>query len=221
LVNDTSLLNNGTILVRRGKEEKLIVKVRRVRLYDALALLTAMIVVALDQWTKAWVVAHLVENGPAVPLVGNYLSLYYIRNNGAAFSLFANSIVLVAFIVLAIGVVLYLYLRTLNTANLGYKLIFGLIIGGAVGNLIDRARHSGYVVDFISFRIPQIGFNFAIFNLADAAISVGVFLLFVAILFGNLRKPRGATQRSEPAQTTPSARNSGVLRSSKEHDAQT
>jgi len=195
------------------------VKVRRVRLYDALALLTAVIVVVLDQWTKALVVANLVENAPAVSLVGNYLTLYYIQNNGAAFSLFANSIVLIVFIVLAIGVVSYLYLRMFNTANLGYKLIFGLIIGGAVGNLIDRARHSGFVVDFIFFRIPQIGFNFAIFNLADAAISVGVFLLFVALLFGNLRKPR--TQRSEPTPATPSASKSGTLHSSKEHDAKT
>ncbi len=196
-------------------------KVRRVRIYDALALLTAMIVLVLDQWTKAWVVANLTENSRPVSLIGDYLVLYYIRNNGAAFSLFANSIVLVVFIVLAIGVVLYLYLRTLNTASLGYKLIFGLIIGGAVGNLIDRARHSGYVVDFISFRIPQIGFNFAVFNLADAAISVGVFLLFVALLFGNLRRAGGAAQRSEPTLTTPSASNSGALHSSKEHDAQT
>ncbi len=194
-------------------------KVRRVRLYDALALLTAVIVVVLDQWTKAWVVANLGPpgNGPQVSLVGNYLVLYYIRNNGAAFSLFANSIVLIVFIMLAIGVISYLYLRMFNTVNLGYKLIFGLIIGGALGNLIDRARHSGYVVDFISFRIPQIGFNFAVFNLADAAISVGVFLLFVALLFGNLRKP--GTQRSEPAPTTPSASKSGALHSSKEHDA--
>jgi len=197
------------------------VKVRRVRLYDALALLTAVIVVVLDQWTKAWVVANLGPpgKGTQVSLVGNYLALYYIRNNGAAFSLFANSIVLIVFIVLAIGVISYLYLRMFNTANLGYKLIFGLIIGGAVGNLIDRARHSGYVVDFIFFRIPQIGFNFAIFNLADAAISVGVFLLFVALLFGNLRKP--GTQRSEPTPATPSASKSGALHASKEHDAKT
>jgi len=197
------------------------VKVRRVRLYDALALLTAVIVVVLDQWTKAWVVANLGPpgNGPKVSLVGNYLILYYIQNNGAAFSLFANSIVLIVFIVLAIGVISYLYLRMFNTANLGYKLIFGLIIGGAVGNLIDRARHSGYVVDFIFFRIPQIGFNFAVFNLADAAISVGVFLLFVALLFGNLRKP--VTQRIEPTPATPSASESGALHSSKEHDAKT
>lgn len=198
-------------------------KVRRARVYDALALLTAMIVLLLDQWTKAWVVANLGPPGYGrhISLVGNYLVLYYIQNNGAAFSLFANSIVLVVLILLAIGVVSYLYLRMLNTANLGYKLIFGLIIGGAVGNLIDRARHSGYVVDFIAFRIPQIGFNFAIFNLADAAISVGVFLLFVALLFGNLRRPQKAAQRTEPTPTTPKARNSGALHSSKEHDAQT
>src|SRR5258708_20022367 len=96
------------------------------------------------------------------------------------------------------GVVLVLGVRMLNTGNLGYKLIFGLIIGGALGNLIDRARHSGYVVDFISFNIPQIGFHFAIFNLADAAISFGVFLLFVALLFSILRGSRDTSQQAQP-----------------------
>src|SRR5260221_14695912 len=160
-------------------------KAEGVFLYDTVVCPPAIIVLALDQWTKAWVVANLVENAPRVPLVGNYLALYYIQNNGAAFSLFANSIVLIVFIVLAIGVISYLYLRMFNTANLGYKLIFGLIIAGEVGNLIDKARHNGYVVDFIFFRIPQIGFDFDIFNLADAAVFLGVFLLFVALLFGN------------------------------------
>lgn len=164
---------------------------RHARIYDVLALLTIIIVVSLDQWTKALVVEHLgpPEIGPHVSLVGDYLVLYYIRNNGAAFSLFANSVVLIVLIAAAIVVISYLYLRQLNSGSLGYKLIFGMIIGGAIGNLIDRAQHSGYVVDFISFSIPQIGFYFAIFNLADAAISVGVFLLFVTILFGGMRRP--------------------------------
>ena len=202
-------------------------KVKRARIYDALALLTAIIVVVLDQWTNAWVVDNLSppDIGPRISLVGDYLVLYYIRNNGAAFSLFANSIVLVVLIVVAIGVISYLYMRMLNTGNLGYKLIFGLIIGGALGNLIDRVRHSGYVVDFISFNIPQIGFHFAIFNLADAAISVGVFLLFVALLFGSLRRSGDTSQQTQPAReptpTIPPASNSGALHSSKEHDAQT
>ena len=144
---------------------------RRVRIYDALALLTVILVVALDQWTKALVVANLTLNGTPTPLIGNYLTLNYIRNSGAAFGLFSNSLVLVILIVAAIVVISYLYLRFLNTGTLAIKLIFGMIIGGALGNLIDRARHSGFVVDFIFFRIPQIGFRFAIFNLADASIS--------------------------------------------------
>jgi len=205
------------------------VKIRRARINDALALLTAIIVLALDQWTKAWVVTNLSppnsNSGTQISLIGNYLILYYIRNNGAAFSLLANSLALVLLIVVAVGVITYLYLRMLNTGSLWYKLIFGLIIGGALGNLIDRARHSGYVIDFIAFRIPQIGFYFAIFNLADAAISIGVFLLFVTLLFGNLRRP-GETHQSthskqETASPVPPTTSSGVIHSSKEHDAQT
>lgn len=161
---------------------------RRARIYDLLALLTAIIIVVLDQWTKALVVEHLSppDFGPRVSLVGQYLILFYIRNNGAAFSMLANNAILIALIVIAITIIVYLYLRILNTGSLFTKIIFGLIIGGAAGNLIDRARHSGYVIDFVSFRIPQIGFYFGIFNLADAAISVGVFLLFILVLVSSL-----------------------------------
>lgn len=176
---------------------------RRVRVYDALAFFAVIFVVALDQWTKALVVAHLTLNGAPIPLIGNYLTLYYIQNSGAAFGLFSNSLVLIVLIVAAIAVISYLYLRFLNTGTLAIKLIFGMIIGGALGNLIDRARHSGYVVDFIFFRIPQIGFRFAIFNLADASISVGVFLLFVMLLFGGLRR------KEEAPSTTSTQKDSG------------
>ena len=207
-----------------GPPASVLVKIRRARIYDALALLTAIIVLALDQWTKAWIVTNL-SGGTQISVIGNYLILYYIRNNGAAFSLLANSFALVLLIVVAVGVITYLYLRMLNTGSLWYKLIFGLIMGGALGNLIDRARHSGYVIDFIAFRIPQIGFYFAIFNLADAAISVGVFLLFVTLLFGNLRRPGETSQsthsKQETASPVPPTTSSGVIHSSKEHDAQT
>jgi signal peptidase II len=202
------------------------VKYKRARIYDALALLTVILVLILDQWSKAWVVTNLYPPyfGRQISLIGDYLILYYIKNNGAAFSLFANSIVLVLLIVVAIGVIAYLYLRMFNTGSLEYKLIFGLIIGGALGNLIDRAHHSGYVVDFISFNIPQLNFHFAIFNLADAAISVGVILLFVSLLFGGLRKPEEISKKNQPpldaAPIAPSSTSSEALQSSKEHDAQ-
>lgn len=170
---------------------------KRARIYDGLALLVAILVVALDQWTKALVVANLgpPEIGPQISLVGPYLTLYYIQNNGAAFSLLANSVVLIALISAAILLVIYLYTRMLNSGSLAYKLVFGMIFGGALGNLIDRARHSGYVVDFIWFRIPQIGFSFAIFNIADAAISVGVVLLLLLLLFGGWRRAPAETPR--------------------------
>jgi signal peptidase II len=217
--------------LKEGKTN--IVTIRSARIFDALALLTVIIVVVLDQWTKALVVQHLSPPGfwPSIPLIGNYLVLFYIQNNGAAFSLFAaNSIALIALIIAAIAIITYLYLRMLNSGPLIYKLIFGMIIGGALSNLIDRARHSGYVVDFISFRIPQIGFYFAIFNIADAAISVGVFLLFITLLFGGLlrtgesgdsadAKKMDNSQVDVPNQSTAPTTNSRVGHS-KEQDVQ-
>ncbi|HKV57747.1 MAG TPA: signal peptidase II [Ktedonobacteraceae bacterium] len=174
---------------------------RRARIYDALALLVVIIIIVLDQWTKSLVVEHLSppDTGPVIHLIGQYLLLFYIQNNGAAFSLFSNSIVLVGLIIVAVGVISYMYARMVNSGSLAIKLIFGMIVGGALGNIIDRARHAGYVVDFIAFRIPQINFYFAIFNLADAAISVGVFLLFVTLLFSGFRRPHTA---SDPQTST-------------------
>jgi len=187
------------------------------RLYDIVAFLVVVVVLALDQWTKALVVERLSppESKPPIPLLGQYLVVYYIQNRGAAFGVLSNSIFLSVLIAVAIGVVAYLYLRILNSGPLVFKPIFGMIIGGALGNLLDRAHNGGYVVDFISFRIPQIGYYFAIFNVADACISVGVFLLFVGIAFGGLQHKR----EEDSANHTPAMTKSGTLRS-REQDAQ-
>ena len=194
--------------------------VRRARIYDACALLTAVIVVILDQWTKSLVVTHLgpPDFGPQVPLINPYLMLYYITNRGAAFSMFnTNGFMLIVLIALAVAVIAYFYARMLNTGPLLYKLIFSLIIGGAAGNLLDRLAH-GSVVDFIWFRIPQIGFNFAIFNLADAAISIGVVLLFIMLLFGGVRG-KTETQEQPHALETP-IQDELLSARGQEHDAQ-
>ncbi len=184
------------------KEGKYIVSVKRARLYDVFALLTVIVVVCLDQWTKTLVVEHL-HFGQIVPLpvVGHYLALEYIRNSGAAFSIFTGNFLLLVFIAVAICVVIYLYARIINTGPLVYKIVFGMIIGGALGNLLDRALRGGSVVDFISFRVPEINYYFAIFNIADACISVGVILLFVLMLFGGgLKQPANEPQSGS---TTP------------------
>jgi len=190
---------------------------KRARVNDLFALLVVIIVIALDQLTKNLVVQHLSppESQPPISIIGDYLSIYYIQNNGAAFSLFANNIVLALLIIAAIAIIFYLYFRMLNNGPLAFKLVFGLIIGGAAGNLIDRAIRGGYVVDFVWFRIPQIGYSFAIFNIADASISVGVFLLFVLLLVGGLRRNQETSTENDKnkqtvASSTPTT-NSGAL----------
>ncbi len=157
---------------------------KRSSIYDASALLVTIVVIVLDQCTKSLIATYLSPpRSKSVPLVGQYLILYYVRNSGAAFSMFRNTAVLIVLITVALIVVGYIYLRILNSGPLYYKVIFGLVIGGALGNVIDRIHNGGYVVDFIAFRIPQINFYFAIFNVADACITIGVLLLFVFIFF--------------------------------------
>ena len=176
---------------------------RRARVYDALALLVIVSIVGVDQWTKALVVEHLSppDTGPRIHLIGQYLILFYIQNFGAAFSLFANSAILIGLITVAVGVICYIYARMINNGSLAIKLIMGMIVGGALGNIIDRIRHAGYVVDFIAFRIPQINFYFAIFNIADAAISIGVFLFFVSLLVSGFHHPRNVASTKPSAQS--------------------
>jgi len=186
-------------LWRDGEETIVTARVaKNARLYDALALLVTVVVIALDLWTKSLVVSHLSppESGNTVSLLGQYLVLEYIQNSGAAFSMLQNTTVLIVLIIVAMIVVGYIYIRILNTGPLYYKVVFGLIIGGALGNIIDRIHNGGYVVDFIAFRIPQINFYFAIFNIADACITVGVILLFVLIFF--VRRPQNE-KRTENA----------------------
>jgi signal peptidase II len=157
-----------------------------------------MIIIALDQWTKSLVIGNLsIGSEVPFPLVGHNLVLEYTRNNGAAFSIFQGSVVLALLIGIAIIVVATLYLRILNSGSLLFKLVFGLIIGGAFGNLIDRLVRGGYVVDFVSFRIPEIGYKFAIFNVADTFISVGVFLLLAIVLFGGWDRKSASARESD------------------------
>lgn len=218
-----SLTVSGTIpvltLIPLEKEEHPIVTTKRARIYDALALLVVILIITLDQWTKALVIKYLSppDLGPTTQLIGEYLTLHYIRNSGAAFGLFANNIALILLIVVAIGTVSYLYLSMLKSGPLAYKLIFGMIIGGALGNLIDRAYHSGYVVDFIFFRIPQIGFKFYIFNIADASISIGVFLFLALTILGvpghTTAVATNKNTKDKMESETPSTKNSGTLRS--------
>ncbi len=135
----------------------------------------SMLVIALDQVTKQLVLRHL-DWYDVVPVMSN-LNFTHLRNTGAAFSSFSH-IPPWAFVVLgcAVSFGILVWLRR----NLyGHQLIavaMCLILGGAVGNVIDRVRH-GYVVDFIDVYVGQ--WHYAAFNVADMAICAGAGLLIL------------------------------------------
>jgi len=147
-------------------------------------LVSALLLGAADQASKVWVVRHLPLYEPRELLQG-FFGLVHVRNTGVAFSLLSSldhrwvhPFLLLA-TVLAMGAVLvYIaYLPGKGAAPLG----LGLILGGAVGNLIDRAR-LGYVVDFLD--LYWRGHHWPTFNVADVGISAGVVLLVIDMAFG-------------------------------------
>jgi signal peptidase II len=137
-----------------------------------LLLALSSVIVMLDFMSKRWVSAHLAFEQP-IELLGPYVRLTYTRNSGVAFGLGAGtSFPFYIFSIVAAGAILYLFLRS-RVHGLARQLALAMILGGALGNLIDRVRF-GEVVDFI-----QIGTDrwyWPVFNVADAAVSVGVVL---------------------------------------------
>lgn len=137
--------------------------------------LVAVLGLILDQVTKYLVVQNFAEVGDTFPLWQDIFHLTYVLNTGAAFSFFSGGVVWLRWLSLLVSLGLMIFAwRTplVIVEQLGY----GFILAGALGNGIDRFLF-GYVVDFLDFR----GINFAVFNLADVAINIGIFFLLVSI----------------------------------------
>ncbi len=145
-------------------------------------LLIVPLLIVLDQTLKTWAVAHLVPGVSQKLLPGIDLTLVY--NSGAAFGLFPGMAGWLSWVSLAVGFGLLFYLGTHKLPRLS-QLAFSLIAAGALGNAIDRIGR-GSVVDSLDLgtNIAVIR-NFAVFNLADSSVVVGVLLL---ILFPGRRK---------------------------------
>jgi signal peptidase II len=146
-------------------------------------LLLAAIIVVLDQATKAAALARLVPGHPIVVADG-WLSLTLVMNPGLAFGLLGTiepawRWLVAALSIVALVVLARVALRVLPTGGVIGVVAIGLIFGGAVGNLIDRARF-GAVVDFVD--VYWRSWHWPAFNVADSAISVGVALLALRLL---------------------------------------
>ena len=133
-----------------------------------------VITVGLDQLIKHWVVDTLAV-GEEIDLLP-FLSLYHARNPGIAFSML-SSVSDWGLIILTLCIICFVIWLWKNAGPEKSLSRFGflLVIGGAIGNLIDRIRFH-YVIDYISFHIDDV-FSFAIFNLADSFITVGAVLI--------------------------------------------
>lgn len=134
-------------------------------------------VVAADQLLKVWVVGHIALGG-AVAFVPHVLGLTYVRNTGASFSLLSDHTWLLTLLSAAASVtVAVLIAKRLFPHRVG-MIGLALVLGGAVGNLLDRVR-LGYVVDMFE----TLFMNFAIFNIADMGIVIGGILVMVYLVF--------------------------------------
>lgn len=140
----------------------------------------AALVILVDQLTK-WLVATNMEIGERIPLIEPYLGLLSHRNRGAAWGMLEGQMWLFAIvtIVVVIGIVYYFQKEGKNEPLFAWSLM--LLLGGAVGNFIDRMVR-GEVVDFVNVLIPVINYDFPIFNVADAALTFGVVLVIIHLI---------------------------------------
>lgn len=149
--------------------------------------LVALLVIVLDQITKALVLRTwpLPQTGE-FPIIDRWFEFTYIRNDGVAFGLFQGipQFFTLTSLLIVTGAVYY-FLRHIDERDRWATLIIGLIVGGALGNVIDRIRF-GYVVDFIK----TLDGRFPIFNLADSAVVLGVFLMALHMFLDDTSPPQ-------------------------------
>ena len=149
-----------------------------------LALILAVAVVSLDQFTK-WLVTSNLQVDQFVypiPALSGALALNYVTNTGVAFGLFKDANTFFVVVMLIVIGLLLRYIWVMPQEERLARVALGLLFGGAIGNLIDRLR-LGHVIDFVA-----VG-AFPRFNVADSAVSIGVTLLALAWWLDHRRSP--------------------------------
>lgn len=157
-------------------------------------------IIALDQWTK-WLVRTYIAIGdvwaPAHWILP-YARIVHWKNTGAAFGIFQGYGLVFTILAVVVSVAIFYYFPRVPRTEWYLRLAMGLQLGGALGNLVDRLVR-GEVTDFIS-----VG-NFAVFNVADSSITVGVVILLAGVFYNDLivRKKAGLPAGAEPAASQP------------------
>lgn len=151
-----------------------------------LLLVPAIIVVVLDQITKIWVRSNLRLGETWMPWewLAPYARIVYWNNTGVAFGMFQGQGGLFAILAVIIALAIIYYFPRIDAKDVPLRLALGLQLGGAIGNLIDRIQFQGQVTDFISLG------SFAVFNVADGSITVGVGIMILGVWLEERRAKR-------------------------------
>ena len=154
----------------------------------------ALTVILLDQATKL-VIVEALRVGQGIPVIPGFFDIVFVLNPGAAFGFLATlsegvrSPFFILITVVAVSLIVFYHTRFLHADRLA-SVALGLILGGAIGNLIDRLRY-GMVVDFLDFHVSR--YHWPAFNVADSAISIGVGLMLLDMVLDWRREKRRAT----------------------------
>ncbi|MGP4065499.1 signal peptidase II [Oceanobacillus sp. M65] len=147
----------------------------------------SLIVIGIDQFTK-WLVVKNMDYGEEITIIDQFFSLTSHRNTGAAWGILEGQMIFFYIITLVVVIGIIVYMQRYAKGNRGLAIALSLLLGGAIGNFIDRLFRKE-VVDFFDFVI--FGYDFPIFNIADSALVVGVFCIIIATIMDELKKGKG------------------------------
>lgn len=142
-----------------------------------LSFFMAVFTILLDQYIKYLTVTNL-QLGESASGIPGIFDFFYLQNTGAGWGMFSDRLNLLVFITLIATIYIFYLIIKNRDHYLIVRIAYGLILGGAFGNLIDRLR-LGYVIDMFRFEF----INFPIFNVADISLSIGVSLIIIVLIF--------------------------------------
>ena len=132
----------------------------------------SLVILVIDIISKRLVIGNLLES-ESISVIGDFFRITYAENTGVAFSLIEGYVGFIIIMTIVVIIMIFKYVKD-NVGNRFEEIGYSFILGGAVGNLLDRVVY-GYVIDFLDFNI--FGYDFPIFNIADSFIVIGVFIL--------------------------------------------
>lgn len=144
----------------------------------------SLLLVVIDQIVKILVISKLALQ-QSITIINNFFNITYVRNTGAAWSILSGNVLLLIIISVLALVAIYYYLIKDKELNKIDIVSYSMLIGGIIGNLIDRIVH-GYVIDYLDFKI--FNYNFPIFNIADTLIVISIIIIGIGLIVGEYRE---------------------------------